>query len=88
MSMEDPVDTPVIAWRPISDLPPDEKYVLLTGPSGYIGVESFILVGRRYTAYRPPIDGCIRWLSISGDTLDDEVTHWAPLPPTPVADEA
>ena len=77
-----------IDWIPlITELPPDECFVLLTGDSGYTTVDNFVVVGRRYESYRPRLaDGAIRWLNIGDDSLTDygwKPTHWAPLPNWP-----
>ena len=79
-------DTP--AWTAIEDeLPPDEQFVLLRGPSGY-GARSgpgpdkgdeFVTLGRRYEAYRPALGGKTRWLDVTNTPLSDNgwaPTHW------------
>ena len=78
---------PVIQWIPLDRrLPADQHYVLLTGPSGMTSTSHFVVVGQRSMAYRPPINGKIRWLGVTNTDLSDygfEPTHWAPLPNLP-----
>jgi hypothetical protein len=72
-----------IDWISLSDrLPPDEQFVLLTGDSGYTSTPSFVMIGRRYEAFRPRHGGSIRWMTIGDSPISDygwEPTHWAPL---------
>ena len=78
-----PLITPTIAWIPITDLPPDQTFVLLTGDAGLTSITHFLTIGKRDMAYRPPVDGKIRWLGIGNEPLTDHgwvPTHWAPLP--------
>lgn len=78
---------PIIEWIPLDQqLPLDQRMVLLTGPSGMTSTSHFVVVGQRSMAYRPPIRGKIRWLSVINTDLSDcgfEPTHWAPLPNLP-----
>jgi len=71
-------------WIPLKHrLPPDEQFVLLTGPSGLRGKPSFVVVGRRHEDYRPRLaDGEIRWLGLDNSALTDEgftPLFWAEL---------
>ena len=76
-------------WTALKDeLPPDELFVLLTGPSGTTNTPNFMCLGRRYTAYRPPINGRVRWLDTGNTDFSDrgwEPTHWGKCPELPPA---
>lgn len=64
-------------WRPISTAPKDGRYILLAGPSGYIGTPLRVRVCR-YAEFRP----FQPWVDYAGDSfLDDGAppTLWHPL---------
>lgn len=64
-------------WTSISkELPPDEQFVLLRGPSGVVTTPEFVVLGRRYTKYRPPIHGNHRWLDVNN--VDIKENGWTP----------
>lgn len=77
-------EQPQIRWISLhTEQPPDEQFVLLTGPSGTTATPMFIMVGRRHERYRPG-----RWLDVSNTPLSDsglDPTHWAPLPNAPTS---
>ena len=78
---------PQVSWISVLDeLPPDEQFVLLCCDAGMTDGRPNIFVGRRYEAYRPRIDGKIRWLDVNNNTADIlGPLWWSPLPnlPTP-----
>jgi hypothetical protein len=78
-----------LVWVPLDrELPPDEQFVLLRGPSGYSTTPEFVTLGRRDDTGRPPIDGKTRWLDPTNTSLSDnawEPTHWAWVDLTPLA---
>lgn len=86
MSGPFPIDLP-ITWYDVKDqLPHDQEFVMVTGPSGYTTTPRYLTLARLYNDYRPPIKGRLRWLTVSNDDVTDyhpEPTHWARivLPP-------
>lgn len=69
-------------WRPITEAPRDGTYILLAGPSGYVGTSLRVEVCRYDAEYRP----LQPWVNHSNDSFLDggsEPTHWMPLPAPP-----
>lgn len=74
-------------WQPIETAPRDGTYILLAGPSGYMGTPLRVIVCRYNPEFRPRQP----WVDYAGDSfLDsgDAPTYWLPLPeiddaPTP-----
>lgn len=72
---------PQITWTAVSEsLPPDRRFVMVTGDSGYTTTRNFLTLARLDKEFRPPINGRLRWLGINNDDLSDcgwRPTHWA-----------
>lgn len=69
-------------WQPIETAPKDGTYVLLAGPSGYMGTPLRVEVCRYDFKYRP----LNPWQTYANDAFTDSgppATHWMPLPPSP-----
>ncbi len=68
-------------WNPIFKLkPPEFKLVMVCGDSGYSLHMQFIALAYYNNDYRPPLDGRIRWLDVTGTALSDYgwvPSHWA-----------
>lgn len=65
--------------QPIETAPKDGSYILLFGPSGYIGTPLRCEVCRHNAKLRPRQP----WVNHAGDSFTDggeAPTHWAPLP--------
>jgi hypothetical protein len=64
-------------WRKVADeLPPVGVHILMAGPSGYRGIESFLING----TYNPEFRPLSPWLTVADDSLLDHgwtPTHWA-----------
>lgn len=72
-------------WTEIAadSLPPDQQFVLLACPSGYITTPWVYVTGRVYLAYRGR-----RFIDEGNDDLLDRglrPTHWRKLPTPPIA---
>lgn len=74
----------MIDWKKCTASPPPEGLLLLTcGDSGYTPRDQFLALAYHDSEYRPPIDGRIRWLGVTGDALADHgwhPSHWAFIP--------
>jgi chaperonin cofactor prefoldin len=71
-------------WQPIATAPED-RFVLLAGPSGYTTIETVFATGRMCSDYHVG-----RWIDHANDDLTDwgfEPTHWMPLPKAPAMQE-
>jgi hypothetical protein len=69
-------------WQPIETAPKDGTYVLLAGPSGYIGTPLRVEVCKYDADYRP----LQPWVDYGGQSFlhsGGPPTHWMPLPPAP-----
>lgn len=67
--------------KPISTAPKDETYILLFGPSGYMGTPLRCEVCKYASVYRP----LQPWVTFAGDSFEDggePATHWTELPTT------
>ena len=65
--------------RPIETAPLDGTYVILFGPSGYIGTPLRCEVCKYDAEFRPHNP----WINHAGDAFTDggePATHWMPLP--------
>jgi hypothetical protein len=68
-----------VKLQPIETAPTDGTYILLFGPSGYIGTPLRCEVCRHNDKLRPHQP----WVNHAGDSFTDggeSPTHWAPLP--------
>jgi hypothetical protein len=66
-------------WRPLTTAPHDGTYVLLAGPSGYIGTPLRVEVCKYDAEFRPRQP----WVNYAGDSFTEggsEPTLWMPLP--------
>lgn len=67
-------------WQPLETAPRDGTYILLAGPSGYMGTPLRVEVCRYDAEYRP----LQPWVTFSSDSFLDggeAPTCWMPLPP-------
>lgn len=68
-----------LRWRPIETAPHDGTYVIVGGPSGYIGTPMRAEVCRYDANFRP----LSPWVTHANDSFTDggpQCTHWIPLP--------
>lgn len=68
-------------WRHIATAP-DNKRILVRGPSGYAN-RTFIITARTDLQFRPPINGVRRWLDDTDTDLADrgwEPHEWTEIP--------
>lgn len=69
-------------WRPMRAAP-DNKLILLRGPSGYGQHKTFYIAAYCDPEYRPPVDGRRRWLDPTNTDIHDygwEPDSWMELP--------
>ena len=69
-------------WKSIETAPRDGTYILLAGPSGYIGTSLRVEVCKYDAEYRPHQP----WITHAGNSFLDggeAPTHWMELPEAP-----
>lgn len=69
-------------WQPIETAPKNGSFILLAGPSGYIGTPLRVEVCQYDEKYRP----LQPWVTYAGDSFEDSgepATYWMPLPKLP-----
>ncbi len=79
-----PASSHEATWAPITTAPLDGTYILLAGPSGYMGTPLRVEVCRYDAGYHP----LQPWVTHANNSfLDggDAPTHWMPLPPAPLS---
>jgi hypothetical protein len=79
---DDPAATvqPVV-WHPINEeKPPENKLLMVTGPSGSGKHQKFLTLAYYDNRYRPTLYGNIRWVGVTYSEISDQgwyPTHWA-----------